>query len=58
LASDAAIFYEHQRSVGTVWGVTLPPWECLSWEEKLEWEDKYNEQIIRDKEREDHHRSI
>ena len=45
---DAETFYKHQRSIGTVWGVALPPWEDLSWEERLEWEQRLIEQEARD----------
>jgi hypothetical protein len=48
---DAETFYKSQRSIGTVWGVELPAWDDLSWAEKLEWEDKLNEQEARDRER-------
>lgn len=45
---DAETFYNHQRSIGTVWGIDLPPWEELSWDERLEWEHRLNEQEARD----------
>lgn len=50
LVSDARTYYDHQRSIGTVWGVVLPSWDELPWEERIAWEDRYAEQIIRDKE--------
>jgi hypothetical protein len=57
LVSDAEEFYNHQRSIGTVWGVVLPSWDQLSLEQKFEWEARLNEQINRDKEADDFRRS-
>lgn len=45
---DAETFYKHQRSIAEAWGIVLPSWELLSWEEQLSWEDKLNEQEARD----------
>jgi hypothetical protein len=50
LVSDAQAFYEQQRSIGAVWGVVLPCWEELSWDERITWEDRLAEQMTRDKE--------
>jgi hypothetical protein len=54
LDSDAETFYAHQRSIGTVWGVLLPSWDELSWDDRVDWENKYAEQMTRDKETDDH----
>lgn len=48
--SETRNFYEHQRSIGSVWGVVLPSWEELSWEERITWQDQFAEQTNRDKE--------
>lgn len=56
LASDAEEFYNAQRSIGQVWGVVLPSWDELSWDEKIEQEKKFHEQLQRDMEA-DHPRS-
>jgi hypothetical protein len=45
---DAETFYMHQRSIADAWGIALPPWEELSWEERIEWDDKLLEQEGRD----------
>jgi hypothetical protein len=50
LVSDARSYYEHQQSIGTVWGVVLPSWDSLSWEDQIAWEERYVEQMTRDKE--------
>lgn len=54
VSDDARKFYEHQRSIGTIWSVVLPPWEELSFEDKALWEDELNQQIQRDKEHSDY----
>ncbi len=48
--SDAENFYDHQRSIGTAYGILLPSWDQLCWAERSAWEDRLNEQIQRDKE--------
>lgn len=50
MVSDARTYYEHQQSIATVWGIVLPSWDELSWEEKMTWEDRNIEQMTRDKE--------
>jgi hypothetical protein len=50
LLSDAETFYNHQRSIALAWGILLPSWGLLSWEEQMTWEDNLNEQLSRDKE--------
>lgn len=46
--TDAETFYSNQRSVASIWGIVLPSWDDLSFHERLEWEDKLNEQEARD----------
>lgn len=49
-ADSTSEFYEHQRAIGTIWGVVLPSWESLSWDEKIEWQEREAEQLRRDSE--------
>lgn len=51
MVSDAREYYDQQRSIGTIWGVVLPSWDELTWDEKIDWENKLNEQLSRDEER-------
>lgn len=50
MVSDAQDFYEQQQSLGRTWGVVLPCWDELSWDERIDWEDRFAEQMNRDKE--------
>jgi hypothetical protein len=50
LGSDAERFYETQRGLADTWGIVLPSWDELSWDNKVSWENKLAEQIQRDEE--------
>lgn len=48
LISNVREYYDHQRSIGMVWGVVLPSWEELTWDEMIGWEEKFTEQMMKD----------
>lgn len=50
MASSAEEFYDAHWLTSLHFGVVLPYWNELSWDEQIDWEDRFAEQMNRDKE--------